>query len=248
MNNIVEICCGSYEDVVTASKAKANRIELNSALYLGGLTPSLATLIESKKNVNLPIICMVRNRGAGFCYCESERAIMMEDAYYLLEHGADGIAFGFLNEDNTIDINATKVMCDLIHHYHGEAVFHRAIDCTLDLVQACTQLVECKVDRILTSGGKVNAYEGIEVIASLQKKFNHQIEFVAGCGVNENNALQIIQATGIHQVHSSCKGWMKDTTTQGKEVTYYFDEHHPEHYDIVNYDKVASLVHATFSR
>ncbi|MEG0841960.1 MAG: copper homeostasis protein CutC [Erysipelotrichaceae bacterium] len=246
MNNIVEICCGSYEDVIIAYKAKANRIELNSALALGGLTPSFATLIESKKSVDIPIICMVRNRGAGFNYSQSEKAIMMKDATCLLEQGADGIAFGFLNEDKTIDKEATKAMCNLIHHYHGQAVFHRAFDCAFDLKQACQDLIDCQVDRVLTSGGKVNASQGIEMINELQITFGNQIEFVAGCGVNEMNALTIIKKTGIHQVHSSCKGWLKDITTKGKEVSYAFDKLHPEHFDGVDYDKVVSLTKAVF--
>ena len=64
----VEICCGSYYDALQAWKGGAKRVELNSALYLGGLTPSLGTLRQVKKNTGLKVICMVRPRGAGFCY------------------------------------------------------------------------------------------------------------------------------------------------------------------------------------
>ena len=56
MERLVEICCGSYEDALNAYKGKAKRIELNSALYLGGLTPSLASLKLTKKNTNLKVI------------------------------------------------------------------------------------------------------------------------------------------------------------------------------------------------
>jgi len=42
MKRIIEICCGSYYDALQAFKGGAKRIELNSSLYMGGLTPSLA--------------------------------------------------------------------------------------------------------------------------------------------------------------------------------------------------------------
>ena len=95
MKKIVEICCGSYEDSLVAFKAKADRIELNSALYLGGLTPSIGTLRMVKRVVDIPVVTMVRNRGAGFCYSEESYEVMKEDARILLENGSDGLVFGF---------------------------------------------------------------------------------------------------------------------------------------------------------
>ena len=132
MERLVEICCGSYEDALNAYKGKAKRIELNSALYLGGLTPSLASLKLTKKNTNLKVITMVRPRGAGFYYNDIEFEVMKEDARCLLENGADGIAFGCLNEDGTIHEKQTKEMIDIIKEYQGEVVFHRAFDCVKD--------------------------------------------------------------------------------------------------------------------
>ena len=100
-----EICCGSAEDAIAAWKGGAVRVELNSDLFHGGLTPSIGTLTVVKKAVpNLKVICMVRPREGGFHYSDLEFQVMLEDAAQLLEHGADGIAFGFLHEDGTIDI------------------------------------------------------------------------------------------------------------------------------------------------
>lgn len=86
----IEICCGSAQDCQAAQRGGADRIELNSALALGGLTPTLANLIEAKKTVTLPIITMVRSRGAGFCMTDAEFEILFADAELLLKHGADG--------------------------------------------------------------------------------------------------------------------------------------------------------------
>lgn len=72
----IEICCGSAQDCQAAQRGGADRIELNSALALGGLTPTLANLIEAKKTVTLPIITMVRSRGAGFCMTDAEFEIL----------------------------------------------------------------------------------------------------------------------------------------------------------------------------
>ena len=36
---LIEVCCGSVDDAVEAAKGRADRIELNSSLFLGGLTP-----------------------------------------------------------------------------------------------------------------------------------------------------------------------------------------------------------------
>ena len=117
MNKIVEICCGSYEDAFVAYRAGAKRIELNSALYLGGLTPSLGTLQLVKKNTDLKVIAMVRPRGAGFCYSEADFEVMKMDAEILMENGADGIAFGCLDENGEIQEEQTKEIIDIIKKY-----------------------------------------------------------------------------------------------------------------------------------
>ena len=96
---MIEICCGSYEDALAAWKGGAERIELNSALYLGGLTPSIGSLRLVKENTGLKVISMVRPRGAGFNYTEAETEQMFADARILMENGSDGLAFGFLTSE-----------------------------------------------------------------------------------------------------------------------------------------------------
>ena len=150
MKYTLEICAGSYYDALEACKGQADRIELNSALHLGGLTPSLASLILTKTSTDLKVICMVRPRGGGFCYGEADTQTMYADAKLLLENGADGIAFGFLNEDYTIDIPKTEHMVSIIKQYNKETVFHRAFDCTDDPYSSIETLIKLKIDRVLT--------------------------------------------------------------------------------------------------
>ncbi len=232
---MIEICCGSYQDGMAAWRGGAKRIELNSALSVGGLTPSLASLIRLKKETDLKIICMVRPRAAGFCFEKEDVEIMFEDAKILLENGADGIAFGFLNDDFTIDVESTKKMVDLIHVYHGEAVFHRAFDVTKDPYTSLEQLIDLGVDRILTSGQKAKAMDGKELIKDLQEKYGSKIEILAGSGMNASNVKELMDYTGIHQVHSSCKNYKRDTTTKSDFVSYsYLGGEHELDYDVVD--------------
>ena len=155
-----EVCAGSYQDCLAAEKGGADRVELNSALSVGGLTPSLISLMRAKKETSLKIVCMVRPRAGGFCYDETEAQLMLEEAELLLEHGADGIAFGFLKADRTVDAEKTKKMVELIHVKGGEAVFHRAFDVTPEPAKAIETMIDCGVDRLLTSGQQAKALEG----------------------------------------------------------------------------------------
>ena len=77
---MIEICCGSYEDALAADRGGAERIELNSALALGGLTPSAGCVKLVKKNTGLKVISMVRPRGAGFNYTEAETDVYKRQA------------------------------------------------------------------------------------------------------------------------------------------------------------------------
>lgn len=243
MERIVEICCGSYYDAKNAYLGKAKRIELNSALYLGGLTPSTATLRQVKKDFDLEIICMVRPRGAGFCYNDEDFLIMKEEVKDLLENGADGIAFGILDQDGNIDLKRNQEMIEIIKSYHKTAVFHRAFDCVKDYDQAIRQLIDLGVDRVLTSGLEAKAMDGKEVIKYLQSHYGDQIQILAGSGMNASNAKEMMDYTGIYQVHSSCKDWLNDPTTSSNHVTYaYVTSPHENDYEIVSKELVEKLV------
>ena len=240
---IVEICCGGYYDALNAYKGGAKRIELNSALHLGGLTPSLASLILTKQNTDLKVICMIRPRGAGFNYSEEDYLVMKEDCRILMENGADGIAFGFLNDDYTINIERTKEIVGIIKSYNGEAVFHRAFDCTKDAYKSIELLIELGVNRVLTSGQKDKAMDGKDLIQELQSRYGNQIEILAGSGINKSNALEMMDYTSISQVHSSCKDWKEDVTTTGESVSYRYTDY--DQYDVVSealVDELVSLV------
>ncbi len=243
MKKIIEICCGSYEDAWNAYQGGAKRIELNSALHLGGLTPSLASLILTKQNTDLKVITMIRPRGAGFYYSEKEFEVMKADAKIMMENHADGIAFGCLDENGNVDEKQTKEMIDIVKAYQGEVVFHRAFDCVKDPYRTIEKLIELGVDRILTSGLEAKAMEGKELIKDLQEKYGKQIEILAGSGINDRNVKEMIEYTNITQVHSSCKDWKEDPTTSCNHVSYsYATSPHELDYDVVSKELVEKIV------
>ena len=245
MERIIEVCCGSYDDALASYRGGAKRIELNSALYLGGLTPSLASLILTKKNTDLKVITMVRPRAAGFCYRDEEFETMKLDVTLMLENGADGVALGCLTSDSEIDVKQTKEIVDIIKSFNKEVVFHRAFDCARDVDKAMNTLIELGVDRVLTSGLKPKAMDGIEMIKYLQDKYGDRIEILAGSGMNASNAKEMMDRTGISQVHSSCKGWRNDATTSGKYVNYcYAGDPHQNDYDVVDEELVRKIVNS----
>lgn len=243
MKNIVEVCCGSYEDCIAAYEGGAKRVELNSALSVGGLTPTLATLKRVKRDTNLKVICMDRPRAAGFCYSQSEFETMLEDAEILLENGADGIAFGFLQDDGNICLPYIEKMVDFIHSYGKEAVFHRAFDVTPDPFLSMDILSDLGVDRVLTSGQQAKAKDGMNLIQQLQAQYGEKIEILPGSGINAQNAKEMIAQTGVYQVHSSCKNYQTDPTTSSDAVSYsYLTEPHTNDYDVVDVELVKKLV------
>ena len=149
---LVEVCCGSADDVIEAKKAGADRVELNSDLFHGGLTPTVGSLLVAKRETGMKIMTMIRPREGGFCYTEAEFAVAIEDAKQLLANGSDGLVFGFLHTDGTIDVERTAILAKLAHSAGKEAVFHRAIDVVPDWKQALDLLIDLNITRVLTSG------------------------------------------------------------------------------------------------
>lgn len=236
----IEVCAGSIEDCIIAQKNGATQIELNSGLFMGGLTPSLATVKLAKEKVSLPIYPMLRPRGGGFSYSDLEVESMKIDAHLFAKEGVEGLVFGFLNDDRTINTKYTKEFVDICHEYKIDAIFHRAFDNVKDPYLAIETLIDLGVTRILTSGLASSADLGIELLKELQAKYGDKIELLVGAGVNESNVIDILENTGVKQVHSSFKTWKEDKTTSGEQVTYKYSD--AGSYDVVSEDILKSFV------
>lgn len=193
---IVEAVCCSAEDCTAAASAGASRIELCTAIELGGLTPSLALLEQAKALCRIPIMAMLRPRAGGFVYTKSEVQTMSRDLDLL--EAADGFVFGVLSDRHEIDVDACKVLCPQCGD--REKVFHRAFDLLADPFDSLEKLIDLGFDRILTSGQARTAEEGITRLERLHEAAKSRIEILPGGGIRSTNA-QIFRGgpwSGIH--------------------------------------------------
>ncbi len=199
----LEICLTSVDDALVADAAGANRIELNTALSLGGLTPSLGVLRVVRSAFARPIIVMIRPRPGGFCYSDGEFLTLVRDAELALENGADGLAFGILLADGSIDVKACRALLQLAEG--KQLVFHRAFDVTPDPFVALEQLIDLGVTRILTSGQAPTALAGVGVLAELIRRAGGRIEILPAGGIRPENVAELVRRTGCDQVHASLR-------------------------------------------
>lgn len=200
---MLEVCCFSLESCLTAQKAGAYRIELCGGMFEGGTSPSAGLIKLARQNVHIKLYVMIRPRGGDFCYSETEYAVMKEDIQTAKELGADGVVFGLLKPDGGIDIARTKTLVDLAHPM--KVTFHRAFDVCAEPFEALETIIELGCERILTSGQRNSAIDGIGLLKTLAEKAGSRIEIMAGGGVSAQNATQLLE-TGVHALHMTGKG------------------------------------------
>ena len=240
-NVLLEVCCGSLDDAIEAERGGAQRVELCSCLFLGGLTPSIGSVIEARRRLKIPITAMVRPRGGGFCYTEAEFAAMQHDARAMLEAGADGIVFGILNPDGTIDVERNRVLRDIAGR--RQSVFHRAIDVTPDPFRALEQLIDLGFTRVLTSGQQDSVPEGLDLIRRLVEHAGDRIEIMPGGGIKPYAIPEILRVTRCRQIHVAAWKPQHDPSCEGRpQVTFGGALYPPENrYDITDRDVIATV-------
>ena len=209
---LVEVCCGSADDVIEAYKAGADRVELNSNLFHGGLTPTIGSLLVAKRETGMKIMTMVRPREGGFCYTDTEFTVAVEDAGQLLKNGSDGLVFGFLREDGTVDARRTAILAEIALSAGKEAVFHRAIDVVPDWKEALDVLIDLHITRVLTSGQEPDVFYGTDTVREMIEYAAGRIEILPGAGITQKNVRRIIEATGAEQIHIAAHRQLADTS------------------------------------
>jgi copper homeostasis protein len=216
MSILLEIIATAADECTAIEQANADRIELCSALALGGLTPSAALVQRARATTRLPIMMMLRPREGGFCYSAAEFAQMALDLKFGLAAGVDGFVFGCLNVDGTIDQRRTAHLVRLAGG--RQTVFHRAFDVTPDPFAALETLVALGVTRVLTSGRQPTAWEGSALIQQLVVQAAGRIEILAGGGVRAEHVAALVQRTGVTQVHASASRAALDPSTRMQPV------------------------------
>lgn len=238
---LIEACCASAEDALAAFGGGANRVELNSAMFLGGLTPTVGTLRAIRQVTRGPVMAMLRPRDGGFCYTEGEMRTMLLDAEALLEAGADGLVFGCLTAEGQVDEARTRL---LVQAAAGrETVFHRAIDVTPDWRRALDTLIRLGVTRVLTSGQALRAMDGAATIAEMVHFAAGAIEILPGAGITLQNARRLVAETGCTQVHLSHRKTMIDPSTRGNPGIHFGGALYPPEdcYQVTDGDYFAAL-------
>jgi copper homeostasis protein len=199
MNLTFEVCVDSAEAAIAAQAGGANRVELCSDLLEGGLTPSHGTLRVARERLTIGIMAMVRPRGGDFCYSDTEFAVMREDLVAAKSLGANGVVFGVLHPDGTIDRDRTAELIALARPL--PVTFHRAFDVTRDPFAALDTLIGLGVDRVLTSGQEPSVLEGLDLITALVKRANGRIVVMPGGGITERTVGKIAAASGATELH-----------------------------------------------
>jgi len=198
----IEICAGSVADVIAARKGGAIRVELCSALDLGGVTPSSGLMTGAiREKGGMRIHVLIRPRPGNFVYTPLEIAVMEADIAAARAAGADGIAIGALTEQGDIDIQA-------MHRFMTAAqgmdvTFHRAFDECADPVKMLDTLVQLGVSRVLTSGGKTGAFQGMPLLKQLVAQSRGKITIMPGAGINPLNISNIERFTKATEFHST---------------------------------------------
>ena len=200
----IEVCAYSLESCINAQAGGAGRIELCGGLGEGGTTPSAGLIEIVRKHIDIKLFVMIRPRGGDFVYDFFEEEIMKKDILLAKSLGADGVVLGILQADGQVDIARTKALVDLASPM--KVTFHRAFDLAADPSKALKAIIETGAERILTSGQKPTALEGIQLLKQLSKEAHGKIEIMAGGGVNHHNAAQLKEA-GVHSLHLTAKAF-----------------------------------------
>ena len=197
---IIEVCAESYEYAVKAEKAGADRVELCKDLYLDGLTPDFETAKRTIDSLNIPVFILIRPKVGDFTYSNEEFELMKSDIVKFKEMGCKGIVSGVLNEDNSIDIKRTKELVKLSRPL--DFTFHRAFDVVSDPLKEIENLIRLGVDRILTSGQKNKAIEGLDLLLELKRISNNEILIMPGSGISNTNFMKF---NSFNEIHGSFK-------------------------------------------
>lgn len=186
MAKILEICVDSYASAMAAIRGGADRLELCSALAVGGLTPSAALLRQIRQASSIPVRCLMRPRGGDFLYTNEEIAQMAMEMDSLRAAGADGFVIGCLTPEGNLDAQAMR---PLLEAAQGLGLtLHRCIDVSRDPLQTYRDAAALGIDTILTSGAAPNCKAGFQTIAQLLtlRDETNGPEVLIGAGVNAN--------------------------------------------------------------
>jgi copper homeostasis protein len=219
----IEVCVDSPDQAVAAKNYGARRVELCSALEIGGLTPSLGLVRKCSVLKGPKIHAMIRPRGGDFSYSKDELDVMKFDIESFANSGVSGVVFGILTNDSNLDIGNNHSLLQIAKSFQLEVTFHRAFDHLRNPLDSLEQIIEIGFDRILTSGQKPKAIDGINMIEKMVSHARGRIQIMAGSGINHKNAGKL-QKTGIDALHFTARKLLNDPSGLGMGGNFVPDE------------------------
>jgi copper homeostasis protein len=199
----LEVCLDNVESVINADKVGVDRFELCGSLSVGGITPSVGLVKYAKENTAVSLHTMIRTRAGDFCFNREEIKAMEYEISLFSDLGIHGVVIGVLNNDFTVNLKASELLCNLAKKNNLCVTFHRAIDFAGDYFNSVNQLADLGVDRILTSGQANTALQGIDNIAELNEKYSEKIDIMPGSGISGTNVIEILNRTKVTDIHCS---------------------------------------------
>ena len=198
-----EICANSVASCIAAQEGGADRVELCAGIPEGGTTPSYGMICKARESISIGLNVIIRPRGGDFLYTRDELEEMLHDIRIAKELGADGLVFGCLRPDGSVDMEAMKPLMEAAGD--TPVTFHRAFDHTSDPFKALEDIISLGCARILTSGCRPTALEGAGLLAQLVEKAEDRIIIMPGCGVNESNIAETARLSGAREFHFSAR-------------------------------------------
>ncbi|MGE0771557.1 MAG: copper homeostasis protein CutC [Cyclobacteriaceae bacterium] len=208
----LEVVVYNFESAMRAQEGGADRIELCDNPAEGGTTPSYGMIEQVRQNISLDVYVMLRPRGGDFLYSNYEFHMMKRDLAQCQRLSVDGVVFGILTPEGTIDKKRCKEIIDKARPL--KVTCHRAFDMTRDPFEALDDCIEVGFDRILTSGQKPKAIEGIDLIGKLVERAGDRIAIMAGAGISENNVIDVVKRSGASEIHFSA------ATTRDSQMSF----------------------------
>lgn len=198
-NPLIEICVEGIDGLAAAQDAGADRVELCASLLEGGLTPSMGVVRQALRIARIPFHVIIRPRGGDFLYSELEYQTMLDDVRACRELAVAGVVFGCLSADGRID---EARMSELTRAARPMKVTcHRAFDMTRDPEEAIEALVRAGVDRVLTSGQRDTALEGIDILRRTHEAARGRIVVMACGALTEDNIADVLTRSHADELH-----------------------------------------------
>jgi len=200
---VLEIAANSIASALAAEAGGAARVELCSALEVGGLTPSHAAIAMACERLRIPIHVLIRPRAGDFVFDDLACEVMRRDIEACKALGCAGVVLGVLTADGDVDVPRCRTLMDAAR---GMSVtFHRAFDFAREPERALETLIALGCERLLTSGQAADALVGAPLIRQLIERARDRITIMPGGGIDARNIAAVAEATGAREFHASAK-------------------------------------------